>query len=204
MAISPAFTGFFWCFAAMVLLLFVSVSAPTWHDIYFLGAWSSSKSTEIRYGIFGYCVVGGSGGCSKHSLGYDITLSPIGVDYSAETGILKNFTKVMVLHPIAGALALLSVLWGFLGVCMASRACTILMSLTAFLALLATLVVFAIDLILWLIVRSRIRDHGYHAGLGNANWLTAAAAGALILGACTAACGSCGRFATGRMGGEKY
>ncbi len=39
---------------------------------------------------------------------------------------------------------------------------------------------------------------------GNAIWLTLGATVALILGTCTAACGSCGRFATGRMGGEKY
>lgn len=115
-----------------------------------------------------------------------------------------------------------------LGVCLASRACTIFMSLTAFLALIATAVAFAIDMALWVIIRNRVRDRGYEAELvstkrsvfaetgnadgsmgteyfqGNANWLTVGALAALILGTCTAACGSCGRFATGRMAGEKY
>ncbi len=91
-----------------------------------------------------------------------------------------------------------------LGVCLASRACTILMSITAFFALLGALLALAIDLALWIIIRNRVRAAGFIASLGNANWLTVGAVAALILGTCTAACGSCGRFATGRMGGEKY
>lgn len=100
----------------------------------------------------------------------------------------------MILHPIAGALALFAVLWGLVsphhpslllilfwavtltmrdfyhyflqaGVALASRTCTILMSLTAFLALLASLVAFAIDLALWIIIRNRIRDRGFEAEL---------------------------------------
>lgn len=78
------------------------------------------------------------------------------------------------------------------------------MALTAFLAFLATIVAFAIDLALWIIIRQRMRQRGYSADLGNANWLTVGALVSLILGTFTAACGSCGRFATGRMGGEKY
>lgn len=96
------------------------------------------------------------------------------------------------------------------------------MSLTAFIGLLAALVALAIDLALWIIVRNRLQDRGYDADLvrllfpilsipsadplfqGNALWITVGACAALILGTCTAACGSCGRFATGRMGGEKY
>jgi len=173
----------------------------------------------------------------------DLCWSVVARSYTEGSQVLENFTKVMILHPIAGALSLLAVIMGLvslrvgvglvssdieanillalpcslarsryrscsarsqLGVGLASRTCTILMSLSAFLALLAALVALAIDLALWIIVRNRIRDRGYEAELGNANWLTVGAVAALILGTCTAACGSCGRFATGRMGGEKY
>lgn len=198
---SPAFLGFFFCFAAMVLLLFVSVSAPTWNKIYFLEA--KNGVNYIRYGIFGYCT---NNGCSAHSLGYDLTLDPIGVNYSYTSTVLHNLTKAMILHPIAGALALLAMFWGFLGVMLASRVCTILMALTAFIALLASLIVFAFDLALWIIIRNKFNKNGEgaSASLGNANWLTVGACAALILGTCTAALGSCGRFARGRMAGEKY
>lgn len=196
---SPALSGFFFCFAAMVLLIFVSVSTPVWRNIYFLKA---TVTEEIRYGIWGYCVQGGD--CSNAMLGYAPSIEQVGGNYTEGSSVLQNFTKVMILHPIAGALALFAVLWGLAGVALASRTCTILMSLTAFLALLASLVAFAIDLALWIIIRNRIRDRGFEAELGNANWLTVGAVAALILGTCTAACGSCGRFATGRMGGEKY
>ncbi|GHJ88129.1 hypothetical protein NliqN6_4531 [Naganishia liquefaciens] len=202
--VSPAWTGFFWCFAAMVLLLFVSVSAPTWHQVYFLKAFANAS--EIRYGIWGYCtnIAGAGWDCSSARLGYDLDLTPLGVDTNYGTGVLRNFTKVQILHPIAGALALIALIWGLLAIILASRACTIFMSLTAFLGLLAALVALAIDLALWIIARNRLEDRGYDADLGNALWITVGACAALILGTCTAACGSCGRFATGRMGGEKY
>ncbi|KAJ9096738.1 hypothetical protein QFC21_005008 [Naganishia friedmannii] len=188
----------------MVLLLFVSVSTPVWHQIYFLKAFANNS--EIRWGIWGECSKAATSGwtCSKSTLGYALNLQPVGTDVDFGTGVLRNFTKVQVLHPVAGGLALIALIWGALGVALASRGCTILMSLTAFIGLLAALVALAIDLALWIIVRNRLHDRGYDANLGNALWITVGACAALILGTCTAACGSCGRFATGRMGGEKY
>lgn len=203
MAVSPAFSGFFFCFAAMVLLLFVSVSAPTWNSIYFLRVNAiSAPATQLRFGIFGTCVTGK--GCSSATLGYPLTLSGLGNNTNYGNTALHNLTKALIVHPIAGALALLAMVWGFLGVCAASRACTILMSITAFFALLGSLLALGIDLALWIIMRDRYNNAGFHSVLGNAIWLTLGATVALILGTCTAACGSCGRFATGRMGGEKY
>lgn len=100
------------------------------------------------------------------------------------TGVLRNFTKVQILHPVAGALALIALIWGLvrhtlpslstpyanpltgqLAIILASRACTIFMSLTAFLGLLAALVALAIDLALWIIARNRLHDRGYDADL---------------------------------------
>lgn len=71
---------FFWCFAAMVLLLFVSVSAPVWHHVYFLKAFANNS--EIRYGIWGYCTKAATSGwqCGDASLGYGLNLNPIGLE----------------------------------------------------------------------------------------------------------------------------
>jgi hypothetical protein len=40
-----------------------------------------------------------------------LTLFPPSVNFG--TGVLHNFTKVQILHPVAGALALVALIWGF-------------------------------------------------------------------------------------------
>jgi hypothetical protein len=57
----------------MVLLIFVSVSSPVWHNIYFLKA---TVNEEIRYGIWGYCIQGGE--CSRAMFGYMPSVNQIG------------------------------------------------------------------------------------------------------------------------------
>ena len=52
MAASAALPGLFFCFAACVLLIFVSVSPPTWESVYFLNA--GTGAGRIRFGVFGY------------------------------------------------------------------------------------------------------------------------------------------------------
>ncbi|KIJ27208.1 hypothetical protein M422DRAFT_271641 [Sphaerobolus stellatus SS14] len=71
---------------------------------------------------------------------------------------------------------------------------TILMTFTATLALLVTLVVWVIDIVLWGIARSRFRNVAAFAQYGNANWLTFGALIALILAFCVGAIGSCGNY----------
>jgi hypothetical protein len=62
MAAGAALPGLFFCFAACVLLIFVSVSPPTWESVYFLNA--GTGAGRVRFGVFGYT---GSG----TSVGYD-------------------------------------------------------------------------------------------------------------------------------------
>lgn len=52
MAASAALPGLFFCFAACLLLIFVSVSPPTWENVYFLNA--GTGAGRIRFGVFGY------------------------------------------------------------------------------------------------------------------------------------------------------
>ena len=77
----------------------------------------------------------------------------------------------MILHPIAAAFALFAAIFGFCGAGH-SRIGTILMSLSAALATLVTLVVWIIDMSFWGTVRNRIRENGpagTSAQYGNAN-----------------------------------
>jgi hypothetical protein len=68
------------------------------------------------------------------------------------------------------------------------------MALLASLASLITLVIFVLDMVLFGIARNRFRDHGFQADFGNACWFTLGALIALLLGACTSACGVFGRY----------
>jgi len=185
---SPALPGLFFCFAACVLLIFVSVSAPTWNAISFLNIFANGRS--IHFGCFGYT------GTHAH-LGYNFDPSIVGIN-DLSNGVVHNLTFLMILHPIAAGLAGLAVLFGFCGAGY-HRAGTVIMSLLAGLATLVTTIVWIVDMVLWGIARDRFRDHGVAAQYGNANWLTLGALIALFLAFCMGICGSCGSYRkTGR------
>ncbi|KAB5596494.1 SUR7/pali family protein [Ceratobasidium theobromae] len=189
---SPALPGLFFCFAACVLLVIVTVSAPIWNNVSFLNA--SFAGREIHFGVFGYTG-------SAHKLGYTIDPAILGINNDRlNTAVIKNLTYVLVLHPIAAGLAGLAVVFGLCGAA-SSRAGTIFMSLAAAIATVCTLVVFVIDMVLWGIARNRIRNEGAQANYGNANWMVAGALAALLLGFCASVIGSCGRYR--RRGTEK-
>ncbi|CAE6339881.1 unnamed protein product [Rhizoctonia solani] len=186
---SPALPGLFFCFAACVLLVIVTVSAPIWNDVSFLNA--SVAGREIHFGVFGYTG-------SERRLGYEIDPAILGLNTdNLNTTTIRNLTYIMVLHPVAAGLAGLAVIFGLCGAAY-SRVGTIFMSLAAALATICTLIVFVIDMVLWGIARNRIRDEGASANYGNANWMVAGALAALLLGFCSAALGSCGRFSRRR------
>jgi len=177
--------GLFFCFAACVLLVIVSVSSPIWDAVSFLDA--SFGGREVHFGVFGYTG-------SARKLGYTIDPSILGVNNdSLNTAVIHNLTYVMVLHPVAAGLAGLAVIFGLCGAAY-SRVGTIFMSLAAALATLCTLVVFIIDMVLWGIARNRIRDQGAQANYGNANWMVVGALAALLLGFCSSVIGSCGNY----------
>jgi len=168
------------CFAAMVLLLFVSISVPTWSKVSFLNV-GASGTDQLKYGVFG------STGSSP-SVGYHFT------NPSMNSAVLHNLTKALILHPIAAGLSGFAFLFGICGLALASRFATIFMTLLSGFALLATFVVWIIDMILFGIARQRYRDAGDIAQYGNANWLTLGALVALLLGFCFSACGVFGRY----------
>ncbi|KII92365.1 hypothetical protein PLICRDRAFT_37134 [Plicaturopsis crispa FD-325 SS-3] len=177
MAASAAFPGLLLCFAATVLLVIATVSSPTWEKISFLDVTMNGETTH--FGVFGYT------GTKVH-IGYFFP--------QIETSrIVHNLTSVLILHPIAAGLAGLSVLFGICGAGY-HRAGTVLMSLLATLAALATLVAWVVDMVLFGIARKHFRDAGATAQYGNANWITLGALVALWIGACAAGCGVFGHY----------
>ncbi|KAG2150842.1 hypothetical protein DEU56DRAFT_778762 [Suillus clintonianus] len=179
MAASGALPGLFFCFSATLLLIFVSVSAPTWNTISFLNA------NQYSFGVFGYTG-------SKVQIGYYFPLPG-----DINTGVLHNLTFVLILYPIAAGLAGLAFLFG---VCGAGyhRAGTVFMSFLAGLATLCTFVAWIVSMSLFGVVKDRLSSEGINASWGNANWLALGALVALILGFCTAACGVFGNYRRSR------
>ncbi|KAK0502878.1 pali-domain-containing protein [Armillaria luteobubalina] len=183
MPASAAIPGLFCCFAATVLLVFVSVSVPTWNSVYFLQAGAGSSAT--RFGVFGFTG-------SPITIGYDFNTAGFNSS-SLNTTVITNLTKTLILHPIAAGLAGLAFLFG---ICGASyhRAGTVLMSLLAALATLVTLVAWVIDMVLFGIARNHFRNQNVSAQYGNACWLTLGALVALLLAFCASACGVFGSY----------
>ncbi|KIK97098.1 hypothetical protein PAXRUDRAFT_825266 [Paxillus rubicundulus Ve08.2h10] len=176
MAATSALPGVFFCFSAMVLLIFVSVSAPTWDSISFLSA------NGLAFGVLGYTG-------SKPHVGYYFPLSASDIN----TGILHNLTYVLILYPIAAGLSGMAFLFGLCGASY-HRSGTVFMSLTVALSTLCTLVAWVVSTSLFVIVKDKLIDEGIPASLGNANWIALGALFALLLGCCTATCGVCGNY----------
>jgi len=187
---SPATPGLIFCTAATVLLVFVSVSEPTWHHIYFLRA--STGASNIRFGVFGYT------GTKAH-IGYHFPITT----GELSTSTVHNLTYTLVLHPIAAGLSGIAVLFGLCG-SEYHRSGTVLMALSSSLAALVTLVAFILDMVLWSIARHEFRKLGFSAQYGNAVWLTLGALGALALGFCTSTCGIFGSYRRRRYGTYTY
>jgi len=184
-----AIPGTLLSFAAMVLLLFVSISVPTWSKVSLLNIGQSGPN-QLKYGVFG------STGSSP-SVGYFFTNPHV------NSTVLHNLTKSLILHPIAAGLAGFAFFFGICGTA-GFRTGTVIMTLLAGLALLTTFVVWIIDMILFGIARQRYRDAGDKAQYGNANWLTLGALVALMLSFCASACGVLGYHRRNRNQGDIY
>lgn len=169
MAAGPATPGTFFCFVAAILLIFVSVSSPTWERVSFLDVTSGSETTH--FGVFGHT------GTSP-SIGYTFDTDYFKFD---STQVILNLTKTLILHPIAAGLSVIAFLCGLCGMGY-HRSGTVLMTLLGGLAAIITLVAWIIDMSLFGIARNQFRSHGFQANYGNANWLTLGALAALMIG----------------------
>ncbi|KAI0268630.1 hypothetical protein BC834DRAFT_932748 [Gloeopeniophorella convolvens] len=184
MAAGPAVPGLLFSFAAMVLLIIVSVSAPTWNSVYFLRA--SNGGTSLHFGVFGYT------GTGTH-IGYHFPI----VNHRLASSTIHNLTDTLILHPIAAGLSGLAVLFGLCGASY-HRSGTVFMALASALATLVTLVAWIIDMVLFSIARHEFRESGWSSQYGNATWMTLGALVALLLGFCSSICGVFGPYRRNR------
>ncbi|KAI0779864.1 pali-domain-containing protein [Fomes fomentarius] len=182
MAADAAVPGLILTFAAMVLLIFASVSSPKWEHISFLNAPTGGGTTH--FGVFGYT------GSDTH-IGWSFPANL--ADDRLNDGLFHNLTIVLILIPIAAGLSGIAVLFGICGAAY-HRVGTVLMTLISALAFLVTLVAWVVEMVLFGVARKHFRDRGINATWGNANWLVLGALVALFLGFFAALCGSFGRY----------
>ncbi|KAI0695539.1 pali-domain-containing protein [Cytidiella melzeri] len=182
MAAGAAIPGLFFVFAAMVLLIFASVSAPTWNRISFL------DTPGTNFGVFGYT------GSQTH-IGYQFP-SPIG-DGKLNGGSLHNLTFALILIPIAAGLSGLAFLFGICGAAY-HRTGTVFMSIISALALLVTLVGWVLEMALFGIAHHDASKRGIDVKWGNANWLVLGALVSLAVGFVLATCGIFGSYRSNR------
>jgi len=177
--------------AGTALLILATISTPIFNSFYFLNLQLTSNipaiplQAHITFGTFGYCIqLESQQACSSPKLSYQLNPNTIGItlppqiDLSSVNPIIAKLTYALILHPIAAALALLSVLSGLLSHFREySRSCyaSCFASLASTVALLA--VVF--DLVAFSIAKNRLNALSNqfvtaNALFGVAIWITLA------------------------------
>ncbi|KAF8633405.1 hypothetical protein AX17_004576 [Amanita inopinata Kibby_2008] len=177
--------------AAFVLLLLVAISLPIIKPIYILALQATTHvqgtvvATQLRFGVWGVCAANAVGNqpatladCIGPQLGYQVPpslTSFIGLDQTTTTILTKALLVLLILHPIAAGLALLSLLFTFF---LASHFVSILALLFAILSGIASTIVFAADIAIVVIARNKVRtltDSQFDVLFGNGVWMVLAA-----------------------------
>ncbi|EIW67289.1 hypothetical protein TREMEDRAFT_69771 [Tremella mesenterica DSM 1558] len=154
----------FLLFAATVLLLIATLTAPIWHTIGFLTV--RNAGVQSVFGTFGYCLSGGpNDGCSNTALGYDIaSISGAVSDYTYINNHLDDVTKALILHPIACGLSTIT----FLTTLISHRTSFLISSFFSISTFIVTFVVMIIDFVLFGMIKYEIR----HNTTGTADYST--------------------------------
>ncbi|KAH8999527.1 hypothetical protein EDB92DRAFT_1834643 [Lactarius akahatsu] len=155
------FPGIFFLFSAFILSLLVSISLPGIPTVdiartHFTGgaaphiATNTESIEQIRFGIWAYCTYDQTGDrtCVDSGHGYTVHL----LSASKNITIGPGATRGLAVHPVAAGVTSIALLCSF-----SSHVTLVLIaSLLSFLAALLTLIAFAIDLSLYVIVRDRV------------------------------------------------
>jgi uncharacterized membrane protein len=162
--------GTFLLFAAAILLLITTISAPVIGDIAILKVMLTNKTdirnSSVTFGTFGHCVLDvapvqtDQDYCYPKHIGYNPANIMTTIDHTtfstAAEDSSKALTRVMILHPIACALAFIAFLFalgaGFCG--------AIFASMIAAVAWLVTLVVMVTDFVLFGIIKRHVNSDG--------------------------------------------
>ncbi|GAA5962295.1 hypothetical protein JCM21900_006386 [Sporobolomyces salmonicolor] len=199
MGIRPATPGTLVVIAATILLILVSVSTPLLKSIYFLKATIDASidgtdvSGTVTLGAWGYCV---GSTCSTPKLGYSLDVAELfgvsGALTGISTSVLKWITYLMVLHPIAAAFGVVSVIFGLLAHIRGFAGTALTTCFASFAATFASLA-FIFDIVVFVIAKQRIQssDVGGNAQLGPAIWMTLVALILFTFSGCFFGCGAC-------------
>ncbi|KDR77417.1 hypothetical protein GALMADRAFT_65751 [Galerina marginata CBS 339.88] len=196
--------GTFLIFAAAVLLLITTITAPVVKDFAMLKVTltnsSAARHSSVTFGTFGHCVLDvapaatDQDSCSGRSIGYSPMKIMEDIDHAdyntASVNTADALTRVQILHPIACAIAFIAFFFSIgAGICG-----SVLASMTAVLAWIITLVVLITDFVSWGIVKDHVNKDGSgsHAAFGTGMWTELGAMVALFFGAFLVFCSCCG------------
>ncbi|CEQ41087.1 SPOSA6832_02778, partial [Sporobolomyces salmonicolor] len=157
--------GAFALFAAMALMIVVSVSSPIWDNVGFLKGHISGQSFTL--GNWGYCLMK-VGGSSRTFINQITNSTNVGQTF------VHGLTYALILSPICAGLSAIAFLFA-LGT---HTVLGIIASLLSILAFVATAVSLGLDLGLFITTRNRINSltlANTHAHLSSMIWLVVAA-----------------------------
>ncbi|KAI0269398.1 actin cortical patch SUR7/pH-response regulator pali [Gloeopeniophorella convolvens] len=186
--------GVFFLFSAFVLLLLVSISLPGLPAIdiarsHFTSGVAPHVTTkseaieQIRFGIWAYCIYDAPSGhrsCVDPGHGYSVHLEST----SNSVTIGSAATRGLAVHPVAAGVSFIAFLLSF----SAHITLTLLASILSFLAAILTLIAFAIDIALYVMVHNKVNnlhDVHVHSVAGPGFWMTLAALILLLFAGCT-------------------
>jgi len=162
--------GTFLLFAAAILLLVTTITAPVVGDLAILKVmltnFTDIRNSSVTFGTFGYCVLDvppittDQDLCFPKSVGYDpasIMALIDGTGFSTASGDTANaLTRVMILHPVACGLAFIAFFLalgsGFVG--------SLFASMVAGITFIVTLVVMATDFVWAGIIKNAVNNDG--------------------------------------------
>lgn len=187
--------GTFLLLVSTALLIVTDISSPVVHNIAILkvnlGNATGAHGTAVTFGTFGHCILDTASTnaddkvdyCTGSTVGYNPANFMREVEgtqfsqYSEDT--TRILTKVMILHPIATAIAFIAFL-----LCLGAGVVgSFLASMVALLAFLVTLVALVCDFVLFSIIRSNVNDASTDsdAHYSTAMWTLLAAACLLLV-----------------------
>ncbi|KAH9987374.1 hypothetical protein BJV77DRAFT_796733 [Russula vinacea] len=177
-------------FCAFILSLLVSVSLPALPALDIVRChfatddfFSVARMKEIRFGVWAYCYYDPTGHRTCIDQGYGYSVDITSTDSESVT-IGPGATRGLAVHPVAAGVTFIALLFSL----SSHVTLSLLASLLSFVAALLTLIAFAIDITLYIIVHNRVQRLQYGLARTVAApgvWITLVSLIMLLMAACT-------------------
>ncbi|KAH9942283.1 pali-domain-containing protein [Epithele typhae] len=161
-----AVPGLVFTLVAFILLVIASATPPTSNVSSFLDV-----GGDLHFGVFGYTG-------SPKTVGWHFPAA-VADDYLNQD-VFHDLTHALVLVPVCASLAGAAFLINLLGATCAGWVATAFASILSTIAFAILEIAFILEMVLFGLARSHLRERGVDATLGNANWIVLSAG--LILG----------------------